>query len=1230
MRVEFLLILCSTLFSVAASSTHEPGYCAVYDNCGKKSFFGSVLPCAVDEFKAIDATQEAVDELGQICGIEWLATEKVCCTIEQISTLKENLKKADALISSCPACLKNFRNLFCQFTCSSNQSTFIDVTKTAKSIDKGLKVVTELEYFIDEEFAQGFYDSCKNIKFGATNGFALDLLGGGATNYKEFLKFLGDEKPLLGGSPFQIDFKYNDSNETLPSGMEYLNTKVYNCSDPIYKCSCSDCPDKCPTLDKVSYSQCKVGYLPCFSFAVIMVYLGLGVISLAFLSWANRSRRVQLLEESAYSNHLTSDSVLDLPEQLRFEAYSLNNTLENWFGKLAYNCASFPATILSITLIIAGILSSGIYFNGQLETNPVNLWVSSNADAFKEKQYFDENFGPFYRTEQIFVVSTTVSPVLTNEVVLWWQRIEKEITSMIVEDLSYDDLCFKPTPDSTCVLESFTQYFDGPLPRGWQKSLKDCADTPVNCLPSFGQPLRKELLFGDYDESTGDVLTSKAFVITFLLNNSENSTIIQNATKWENKLEEYLLNLKTPTGIRISFNTEPSLESELNKSTNTDAKIVVISYLVMFLYASLSLGGTFNLLKTRFSLGLSGIVIVLLSVTSSAGFFSFIGVKSTLIIAEVIPFLILAVGVDNIFLITHELKTINFSYPNESIAFRISKAVGRMGPSILLSSSSQFFTFALASSVSMPAVRNFALYSAGAVLLNSILQLTAFISLLSLDQKRIDDGRLDCFPCLRQPSESIHLNEIDELFENENEKNYFDKLLTDFTPVILNSKKIIVSTFLIWTGISLVVLPEIRFGLDQRIAVPSDSYLVSYFNDVYQYFNAGPPVYFVVKDLDITQRANQQKLCGKFTTCDEFSLSNILEQERKRSEVSTIAEPLANWLDDYLTFLNPELDDCCRLKKNADFEVCSPHAPARQCETCYVNKTWAYSMDGFPENEEFLKYFNIWINAPPDPCPIGGKAGYSSAINYDNTSIIASTFRTSHVPLRSQDDFIQAYEESNRILDELKEKLDYEDIFAYSPFYIFFVQYSTIVSLTFTLISIALGFIFINSSILLGSFRASFVLVFTVTMILINIGGVMAIWQISLNAVSLVNLVICVGLAVEFCVHITRAFVVSDKDSRLNNIDFRAYNAITGIGSAVFGGICTTKFIGVTVLAFTQSKIFEVYYFRMWLSLVIIGSLHALIFLPVALTIVGGKRYVFSENSTSIADGLDNRMNDMR
>lgn len=105
-----------------------------------------------------------------------------------------------------------------------------------------------------------------------------------------------------------------------------------------------------------------------------------------------------------------------------------------------------------------------------------------------------------------------------------------------------------------------------------------------------------------------------------------------------------------------------------------------------------------------------------------------------------------------------------------------------------------------------------------------------------------------------------------------------------YAPYILGktTRPKILTFFILWLGISLSLFPGINFGLDQRIAIPKNSYLVDYFNSVYNYFNSGPPVFFVVRDLDVTQRGYQQQICGRFTTCDKFSLANILEQEFKR------------------------------------------------------------------------------------------------------------------------------------------------------------------------------------------------------------------------------------------------------------------------------------------------------------------------------------------------------------
>lgn len=56
------------------------------------------------------------------------------------------------------------------------------------------------------------------------------------------------------------------------------------------------------------------------------------------------------------------------------------------------------------------------------------------------------------------------------------------------------------------------------------------------------------------------------------------------------------------------------------------------------------------LIHSKIMLGVAGVLIVALSVTSSIGLYAFYGIPATMIILEVQPFLVLAVGVDNIFI----------------------------------------------------------------------------------------------------------------------------------------------------------------------------------------------------------------------------------------------------------------------------------------------------------------------------------------------------------------------------------------------------------------------------------------------------------------------------------------------------------------------------------------------------------------------------------------------------
>lgn len=120
---------------------------------------------------------------------------------------------------------------------------------------------------------------------------------------------------------------------------------------------------------------------------------------------------------------------------------------------------------------------------------------------------------------------------------------------------------------------------------------------------------------------------------------------------------------------------------------------------------------------------------------------------------------------------------------------------------------------------------------------------------------------------------------------------------------------------------------------------------------------------------------------------------------------------------------------------------------------------------------------------------------------------------TYHSVLRTSKDFYSSLIEARVVSDNITRTLSEAtgvtvEVFPYSIFYVFYEQYLTMWRDVLVSLAISIAAIFVVTFILLGlDIHSSIVVLITIVMIVIDLFGLMYLWDISLNAVSLVNLV---------------------------------------------------------------------------------------------------------------------------
>lgn len=526
-------------------------------------------------------------------------------------------------------------------------------------------------------------------------------------------------------------------------------------------------------------------------------------------------------------------------------------------------------------------------------------------------------------------------PAFEKDFLLEVFKLQQDIEQLgQVEVKGLEKLCFAPvtqvgevTKLSQCTVQSLFGYFGNSFSKfnatritneglevNYLNTMANCLVNAfsLECLAPYGGPIEPAIAVGgmplpdkgqnyDYRLATGVVLT-------FLINNKADKSELGPAKDWEKLFVNYLKKYSSDK-MDFAYMAERSIEDGIDDMSAAEAYTVIISYIAMFVYILLALGKFRNMktffVESKITLAFGGIIIVLVSVLCSLGVFGYLGLATTMLTIEVIPFLVLAVGVDNIFILVHTYNRLDKNQ-YASIYDGIGEALGQVGPSILLTAASEFFCFLIGGLSDMPAVRTFALYAAVAVLLDFLFQISAFIALMAIDQKRFENGQLDLFCCF-QTSGRISKDASHGFLQTLFEKYYTPFLMSKATRVFVS---------LIFLGMgcfSLIVVPSIDIGLDQELSMPKDSHIVKYFQFMADLLSMGPPVYFVVgPGLKYQNTSDQNIICGG-VLCHQDSMNTQLYLASQYQEITKIARPSSSWLDDYIDWLN--IKTCCKVNK---------------------------------------------------------------------------------------------------------------------------------------------------------------------------------------------------------------------------------------------------------------------------------------------------------------------------
>ncbi|XP_023213024.1 patched domain-containing protein 3-like, partial [Centruroides sculpturatus] len=757
----------------------------------------------------------------------------------------------------------------------------------------------------------------------------------------------------------------------------------------------------------------------------------------------------------------------------------LTNTVSSIIGRLGVIISRYPLYFVIAPVMLSGLLSIGL-IGIRTNDDTESLISADRGKVFDAKQFIDKTFP--INSNNFDFLRLTKRPHFPM-IYIVNDREDNILRKKFLDEIQIEDQVVKNTTASVdgknIVYSNVCHIEDGKCLENTLIDLLNNSDDAINEILRMKYPVNIDSvtyaykilclnLGGVTTDDKGYIKEAKTVRLLYVLDESN-----ENKKKWSEEWTKAVYKKLNYSFEHIKTFPDPfsSTDFQVKRISQKLVSLISVAVVVVVIFC-VSTNMTNNWVKSKPWLGVASVVTVGLSVSTGFGLLFACGVEN-LYWNVGFTFVILATEVDDSFVVLACWKVTDC---DGSVESRMEQTYRNAAVSITITSLTNFISYCIAMTSPFPGVRIFSLYATTCIFFSYFFQLLFFGGCLALSGYR---EKKSLHPFTFKPAfETIGESDF---YKEENEDCFMKFFRDTFSAFIFHpvSRVFIILLYFILLSIGIWGVMSLQEGLNVYKLNSESSEITQGFNVYYKYFTQYPfTVHVVINEtLDYSNPRVQESVenfMQKF-----YTIENIAGYEYGFS-----------WLKYYKIFQNHSISK--------------------------------FSLRGYylSEKQDFMVVFrNVFLKI------VGAKQFNNDIIfNHNYTDIVASRFL-----------FI-AKNVTNRVT-EFKIVNDLSKIAEEAPFS---VVIHTIISpmaeqgivirqITFQLFwitSLLIIGIFVS---LIPNFHCAFIVAICVGSITAQTIGFMSLWDINLDIVSLMCLILCIGFCVNYPTHICYFFITSSQ-----------------------------------------------------------------------------------------------------